>query len=211
MSDKTRRIIQINVNHSARAQDLLIQTMAEWDIDLGIIAEPYLVPLHRDNWAGDNSGSMAIVTRKSGHKSQPCPFTVESKGDGFIVTKWDELVIVGVYFSPNKNLAMFERFLDRIETAIRRFLFGSVIIAGDWNAKSTVWGSPITDSRGEILTDWMLELGFACQNKGTTQTCVRQKGGSIINVTLTISMATRRIEDWWVEEETERLFPITGI
>ena len=41
------RILQSNLNHSARAQDLLLQTMAEWNIGLehiAILAEPYRVP-----------------------------------------------------------------------------------------------------------------------------------------------------------------------
>ena len=34
-------IIQANINHSARAQDLLLQTMGELGLGLAVVAEPY--------------------------------------------------------------------------------------------------------------------------------------------------------------------------
>ena len=37
-------IIQANINHSARAQDLLLQTMAELGLGLALVAEPYCIP-----------------------------------------------------------------------------------------------------------------------------------------------------------------------
>ena len=54
------RILQSNLNHSARAQDLLVQTMAEWNIELAILAEPYRVPDSTD-WIGDLGARVAIV------------------------------------------------------------------------------------------------------------------------------------------------------
>ena len=47
-----RTIIQANVNHSTRAQDLLMQTMAEWNIGQATISELYRVP-ENSNWAGN--------------------------------------------------------------------------------------------------------------------------------------------------------------
>ena len=58
------RILQSNLNHSARAQDLLVQTMAEWNIELAILAEPYRVPDSTD-WIGDLGARVAIVRRET--------------------------------------------------------------------------------------------------------------------------------------------------
>ena len=55
------RIIQTNLNHSARAQDLLQQTMAECGLGLAVIAEPYRIP--RDNSVGDATARVAISRR----------------------------------------------------------------------------------------------------------------------------------------------------
>ena len=53
------RIIQINLNQSARAQDLLLQTMAECGIGLAVVAEPYRIP--QNNGVGDLTGKTAII------------------------------------------------------------------------------------------------------------------------------------------------------
>lgn len=49
------RLLQTNLNHSATAQDLFVQHLAEWGIGLAVAAEPYLIP-SRPNWLGDLSG-----------------------------------------------------------------------------------------------------------------------------------------------------------
>lgn len=36
-------IIQLNVNHSARAQDLLTQSITEWDAGLAIVTEQHRI------------------------------------------------------------------------------------------------------------------------------------------------------------------------
>lgn len=79
-----------------------MQTMAEWSIDVGIIAEPYLVPRDRYGWAGDNDGSVAIIVRRNDAKGPIIPFTVVGR-EG-VVAKWGEIVIIGIYFSPNKSI-----------------------------------------------------------------------------------------------------------
>ena len=39
-------ILQVDVNHSAKAQDILVQTISEWNTVLAIVSEPYRVPDH---------------------------------------------------------------------------------------------------------------------------------------------------------------------
>ncbi|KAK9309672.1 hypothetical protein QLX08_000864 [Tetragonisca angustula] len=58
------RILQTNVNHSARAQDLLAQTM----VDLTVIAEPYKVT-DRPEWAANALNTVAII--RGGHDPSP--------------------------------------------------------------------------------------------------------------------------------------------
>ena len=53
-------LLQANLNHSVRGQDLFVQTLAEWNIDLAVAAEPYRVPAH-PNWAGDGGGLVAVT------------------------------------------------------------------------------------------------------------------------------------------------------
>ncbi|KMQ91248.1 reverse transcriptase, partial [Lasius niger] len=51
-----------------------------------------------------------------------------------------------------------ESYLGRVAVEINRHLPGPVLIAGNLNAKSVVWGSLVTNAKGEILAEWMAEL-----------------------------------------------------
>jgi len=109
-----------------------MQTLAEWSIDLAVVAEPYHVPV-RPFWVGDVDGSVAIVGRAG---AGALPLTLLGRGGGVVAAKWGEIVVVGVYYSPNRDLTQFRAYLDRVAAVIRRHLPGPVLVAGDLNAKS---------------------------------------------------------------------------
>ncbi|XP_025271039.1 uncharacterized protein LOC105254350 [Camponotus floridanus] len=190
-----------NINHSARAQDLLLQTLAEWCIDLAVVAEPYHVPA-KSCWIGDVDGSVTIIGRGG---QNALPLTLIGRGGGHVTAKWGEIVVVGVYFSPNRDLTQFREYLDQVATSIRRQLPGPVLVAGDLNAKSVDWGSPATDARGQELAEWGAELGLVVLNRGSAHTCVRHNGGSIVDVTFGSPSVARKVVGWRVMEESETL------
>ncbi|XP_026330080.1 uncharacterized protein LOC113237709, partial [Hyposmocoma kahamanoa] len=77
-------ILQGNLNHCARAQDLLVQAMAEWGVAVAAVAEPYFVP-PRGNWAGDQEETVAIVASTAGNSP---PLVVKERGSGFVAARW---------------------------------------------------------------------------------------------------------------------------
>ncbi|XP_075977977.1 uncharacterized protein LOC142977775 [Anticarsia gemmatalis] len=175
--------LQANLNHCAGAQDLFLQSLAQWEVDVAVACEPYLIP-PQPNWAGDLAGSVAVV----GRMGVGPPLVVVERGMGFVVAGWGEYTIVGVYFSPNRSLAEFEIFLDSVRAAVARGSSGSVVVLGDFNAKSRAWGCPVTDGKGEAVQVWGLLSGLSLLNKGTAHTCVRHNGGSVVD----LSFAPRR-------------------
>lgn len=64
------KLLQANLNHARRAQDLFYQTIAERGI--GLAAEPYRVPDKDPNWLGNPDGSVVIV-RAVATNSPPSP------------------------------------------------------------------------------------------------------------------------------------------
>lgn len=191
-----QRAIQVNLNHTRAAQDLLLQTMAEQNIELAIVAEPYRV-LNHPNWIGDTQGMAAIIWRGTSGS-----FKKLESGRGFAAARWGDATIILCYFSPNKSMASFEKFLARVEECLARSGEHPTTIAGDFNAKSGAWGSRRTDARGEILSEWMDSLNLVPLNRGTVSTCVRWQGESVVNVTLASPIMARRISKWRVDEET---------
>lgn len=49
------------------------------------------------------------------------PFAPVARERGFVAATWGEVLVVGVYASPNKGLADLERVLDGAGEVIRRF------------------------------------------------------------------------------------------
>lgn len=73
------RILQINLNHVRQAQDLMFQTVAEKDVGLAVVAEPYSVP-NGDGWV--SSADDPITRLAAGDTT---PFRELKKGRGFVV------------------------------------------------------------------------------------------------------------------------------
>ncbi|XP_045533963.1 uncharacterized protein LOC123721014 [Papilio machaon] len=193
-------LLQTNTNHCARAQDLLMQCLAEWRIAVAVVAEPYFVP-PQPSWFGDTEGLVAIVVPPS----SPQPLSLRERGAGYVAVNWGEVVLIGVYFSPNRNLRQFERFLDGLEPVVQRASPAQVIVMGDLNAKCAAWGSSITDLKGALLRDWAAMIGLVPENQGNANTCVRRQGGSVVDVTFATPGIGARISCWRVLEEVETL------
>lgn len=167
-----------------------MQTLAE--INIAVVAEPYAV-LARDNWSGDCGGLVAMIT-VTANGSPPLESIVRSQG--WVKAEVDGTAIIGIYCAPNCGLVDFERLLAEVEAQICQIYPCQVLIAGDFNAKSTIWGSPATDLWGETLEDWAASLGLAVLNRGNENTCVRQQGGSIVDLTFASAPLARRVHDW---------------
>lgn len=124
-------ILQTNINHCARAQDLLIQSLAHWNILVAVVAEPYFIP-PKDNWAGDIEDTVAIIYSGT---ADFLSFEKKAKGPGYVAVLLGDTMFIGVYFSPKKNLADFETFLDKLSDVIRRSYPHPMVISGDFNAR----------------------------------------------------------------------------
>ncbi|XP_013174972.1 PREDICTED: uncharacterized protein LOC106123278, partial [Papilio xuthus] len=192
------RFLQANLNHCARAQDLFTQSLAQWSIDLAVASEPYLVP-DRNNWVGDLEDLVAIYAG-----GNP-PIVSTRRGRGCVGVKVAGIVVVGVYFSPNRSLPEFEAYLDEVSAMVRWGRPLEVVVAGDLNAKSRAWGSSVSDSRGEALISWIAQHNLAPLNTGSTHTCVRMQGGSVVDITLASPALACRVQDWEVLTEVETL------
>ncbi|RLU18098.1 hypothetical protein DMN91_010341 [Ooceraea biroi] len=72
----------------------------------------------------------------------------------------------------NKIGFWYEAFLDRLGRCIVRHPRGLLLVAGDFNAKSALWGSRRPDATGGALADWAAGLGLQLVNEGSS--CVRE-------------------------------------
>lgn len=61
--------------------------------------------------------------------------------------------MISCYAPPSWSFARFGAFLERIGAVIRNGLRFALIVAGEFNAKSSEWGSRQPNPRGGALAD----------------------------------------------------------
>jgi len=103
-------------------------------------------------------------------------------GRDFVAVKYSPVYIVSVYISPNKDTGYFLTSLDELRDFYLA-IEGPVILCGDFNARSPLWGDFKCNYRGDILEEWSAELDLRLCNDGEQFTCVRLQGSSIVDLT----------------------------
>lgn len=189
------RILQINLGHGKAAQDLLSQMVAEHKADMVAVSEQHHCPLANTNWYEDTSRTAAIYATRGGVISS-------GSGDGYVWVETNALRLYSVYFSPNVSFDEFDGRLRGLEDHIRTSTTTGVpiIVCGDFNAKSPVWGSSGWDRRGRALADAASGLGLQCANLGNSHTFRRGGTGSVVDITFADENTIGRVASWEVLE-----------
>ncbi|KAL6416347.1 hypothetical protein ACFW04_013546 [Cataglyphis niger] len=73
-----------------------------------------------------------------------------------------------------------------------------ILICGDFNSKSKLWGSPFSDERGTTIDEWAAASDLRLLNTGSDPTCIRAQGCSIIDLTWASPGLVRYISSWQV-------------
>ena len=196
--DSICRILYCNLNRSVASHDAVGEIVKEWNVELCCYSEPNrnLVQCENTNFCTDPRIDAAMISR-NGCISVGCD-------DGFTWMECKECVFVTCYISPNPNMDAFKSFLNKLGTCIMKWKKG-VVVNGDFNAWSTVWGCRRTDGRGLVLMDWIAETGLILVNNGAVATCVRGLSESVIDLTLCNRLIGNRIHNWRVLTEQETL------
>ncbi|XP_011646061.1 uncharacterized protein LOC105432796 [Pogonomyrmex barbatus] len=81
-------------------------------------------------------------------------------------------------------------------TLVRFYPMERVIVAGDFNARSTSWRDTITNDRGTLLERWLDSMGLVVANNSSRPTCERDQGKSIVDLTLVSGRMVRDGFTW---------------
>ncbi|KAL4125988.1 hypothetical protein QTP88_010220 [Uroleucon formosanum] len=118
----------------------------------------------------------------------------------FVSVRLNGVLVYSCYASPNRPIEDFQDLLRRFEDGIRTVQQEfPVLVTGDLNARSAVWGDWVNNKRGEELELLIESLGLVITNSGLTPTFLRG-AGSIVDVTLSCDSLAARITDWRVLE-----------
>lgn len=196
------RCLQINLNRSYGAQNLLMQLMAERDIGIGIISEPNNCPPSSNPlWITDRTGLAAIVWRPS----LPFRCIPLRSGPGYVAAQCGDIVIVACYLSPNMPLVEYSLAMQELSEVLLGVRPSPVLLAGDFNARSPLWGCNSTSNNAEYLCELMDTLDMRLVNIGAVPTCVRPQGSSVVDLVWTSAGLREHIKAWRVLTEEESL------
>ncbi|KAH8256521.1 hypothetical protein KR032_001946, partial [Drosophila birchii] len=143
------RILQINLNHCEAAHDLLSQTFRDTQSDVALISEPYR-RTPGPEYALDTTRTAEVLTRPPNRSVQ------QRIGSYFVRATVKDLCLYSCYLPPRLTLLDFAAVLDEVVDDARGKR--NVIIAGDFNAWATEWGSSNTNSRGRTLLEAFASL-----------------------------------------------------
>lgn len=194
------KVLQINLGRGRAAHDLAFLTAEEEKADIIVVSEPKKKLVTSGRWLTDQNKDVAIYIRTKnvgirGHQAY----------EGCLKVSFPNFAKYACYISPNISRASSESKIDQITEMIK----GSreeAIILGDLNAKSHIWGSPIQDSRGEYLEDWISLLNLSVENTGNNPTFVRRSTGTFIDITLATQDVSGKIKEWKVLEKESLSF-----
>ncbi|XP_035737761.1 uncharacterized protein LOC118448523 [Vespa mandarinia] len=195
-------ILQININHAHRAQDLLAQRMREDRVEIAVIVEPWWFPPGDESWfssLGETSISAVLVDECE----SPC--SMVRRGRFYVAVKWGDSLVVSIYFPPSENINMFCRILDEIEELLATFPTLPELVAGDFNARFSRWDPESRSNRwSELLCVWANRMNLSLLTQVGCPMCIRPQGLSVIYLTWGTPAAGDRLSDWRVDE-TESL------
>lgn len=174
------RFVQVNVNRSWAAMDLLRQRLTESGAALGLVSEPPHGYSAGNLWFPSGDGLAAVLWRPESSGAASCRLVVSR--ENFVIVRFDSIYIGSVYISPNIRVSRFEEVIEDLSGAMSS-LNGPFLICGDFNSRSVSWGSPSTDRRGELLERWAATFDLSLANGVGVYTCVRPQGSSVVDLT----------------------------
>ncbi|XP_072398241.1 uncharacterized protein [Diabrotica undecimpunctata] len=191
---KSLKILQVNIGRAKAAHDLIHSKALEINADLIIVPEPNKNIVRKFGWITDTRSDVAIFLLNKSVQIKKI-----TKKEGFIKINMNEVAIVACYISPNINTTQYQ---DKVDDIFEASLTEKhVIIVGDVNAKSILWGSPKNDNKGEIWNERISSTDVAVLNNGK-YTFERGESRSHIDITLASNNFAKKITNWDVLDES---------
>lgn len=168
------RILQLNLNHSQAAHELLKQSVFELNIDIAVISEPYYI-FDSVKWIYDSSKTSAIWSTGT----MPLQST-STQQLGFTKATISGVVIYSCYIPPRYTIEEFGNIVYNIVSDACSE--SPVIITGDFNAWAVEWGCTRTNARGRVLLESLSTLNVVLMNRGGHPTFSTGQRSSVIDL-----------------------------
>lgn len=170
------KLLQFNIQSLKKDnnKELLELTLVEKKIDIAILCETWLqnnscASLANFNFYGkyrpDGYGGVGMYINKSIKYSI---ININSTAEAIGITTLNlknNINIFCIYCPPNMTNNLFKNEIEKIFIMAGN-LRKKTIIGGDFNCKSTVWGSAVSNTKGTMLEAITFDNNFICLNDG---------------------------------------------
>ena len=202
------KCIQINLKHSRAATDNLMQTIAEDNIDITLVQEPYLYQeeirgvsrKYRTYSYGEGRRRAAIIIANDGIGA--ILITQHSDNDTVLLEIQQEnkrYYVASIYMDYNTTI---DKDLNRIEKILTFTKGEKLLIATDSNCRSTAWHDTTTNERGRTMEDFVASNQLHVINEERTlKTFQGSRGESNIDLTIANNKMLATIQNWDISEE----------
>lgn len=186
----TIKILQANVGRAYAAHDMAYATAVQQGFDILVLGEPNKRRIEGSNWIKDKRKDVGVL-----FLNKNLGTVDHTAREGHVIIRFNEFHMICCYISPNISLQEYKREVDVImQTSSNK----DRIVMGDINAKSPMWGSPVTDRKGEHWMEWTSAQDIVVLNTGLEPTFVRGDSSSYIDVTLATNKIARKVSNWEV-------------
>lgn len=111
----------------------------------------------------------------------------------------NKLTIINVYASSLEDL---EPILEKLQALYNNLSSNELLIAGDFNARSPVWGDQTEDCRGEKLLEFCSANNlFISNNENSIPTFQATQGHSWVDLTIVQFKEDSKLNDWKVRKD----------
>ncbi|XP_076299619.1 uncharacterized protein LOC143218370 [Lasioglossum baleicum] len=139
------------------------------------VQEPYLIPT---NWISCVNGQAAIFVRNNNLKVPDNNLII---GHFYVGITTDAFTLVTFYISPNCLIQEFYQYLEELRNAKRTWK-SPIILLGDPNARSVIFGDTQTNKRGTIFERYIQDIDLIPIIIGGGYTFVRSNRKSKVDI-----------------------------
>ncbi|GBM28992.1 hypothetical protein AVEN_40746-1 [Araneus ventricosus] len=199
------RGVHLNLNHCRRASSVLGRDIVHFNYDFFSVNDPYIFyssviefsTTFRNFFHPYNPLAGFIIANSN---FKVFPIYVESSIVALEIGLQEEnFAIISIYCPPSKDL---KENLDELKKLLLDLGDKNILILGDFNAKSRVWGLRDGDHRGDLVLEMAEQFDLLIVNKNDSNPSFNgPQGISWIDILLIKNINIERIQNWTIEDK----------
>ncbi|GBO42074.1 hypothetical protein AVEN_124522-1 [Araneus ventricosus] len=198
------KIVQLNLHHAIAATSNIVQRAKDQNLSILSLQELYQVgstskgiPDHVQLFTSEGEKLKCGIAIFNPKLSAMKAYTATNVVGVVIRVREKSILVISCYGPPKKNINE----LQELDECLL-FQHDHVLLTGDFNSKSPLWGGSIEDERGRQLLEFILSKGLAIANEeDSPPTFDGEQGMSWVDITVCDPGLLQDIFKWKVDAE----------